>query len=54
MSRMIEPPDLLIYLRASIPKLIDQIARRGRNYEQTISIKYLDALIQLTGSSHGL
>lgn len=44
MSRMIEPPDLLIYLRASIPKLIDQIARRGRGYEQTISIKYLEDL----------
>lgn len=44
MSKMIEPPDLLIYLRAGIPKLTEQIARRGRGYENTISIKYLEDL----------
>ena len=44
MSQMIAPPDLLIYLRASIPTLIRQIARRGRQYENTISIKYLEDL----------
>ncbi|MEL6654008.1 MAG: deoxynucleoside kinase [Bacteroidota bacterium] len=44
MSRMIKPPDLLIYLRASIPKLIEQISRRGRDYESSISIKYLEDL----------
>lgn len=44
MSRMIHPPDLLIYLRASIPKLIEQISRRGRDYEQNISIRYLEDL----------
>ncbi|MEZ4825529.1 MAG: deoxynucleoside kinase [Bacteroidia bacterium] len=44
MSRMIHAPDLLIYLRASIPKLIEQISRRGRDYEQNISIRYLEDL----------
>lgn len=44
MSSMIEPPDLLIYLRASIPKLIEQISRRGREYEAGISIGYLEDL----------
>ncbi|MEM6345071.1 MAG: deoxynucleoside kinase [Bacteroidota bacterium] len=44
MSKMIEPPDLLIYLRAGIPKLIEQISRRGRDYESSISIKYLEDL----------
>lgn len=44
MSRMIKPPDLMIYLRAGIPKLIEQISRRGRDYESSISIKYLEDL----------
>lgn len=44
MSRMIQPPDLLIYLRAGISKLIEQISRRGREYESSISIKYLEDL----------
>ncbi|MEL6674084.1 MAG: deoxynucleoside kinase [Bacteroidota bacterium] len=44
MTRMIEAPDLLIYLKASIPTLISQIARRGRNYESSISIRYLEDL----------
>ncbi|MEO1450997.1 MAG: deoxynucleoside kinase [Bacteroidota bacterium] len=44
MTGLLEAPDLLIYLRASIPKLIEQIARRGREYERDISIKYLEDL----------
>ncbi|MEM6801776.1 MAG: deoxynucleoside kinase [Bacteroidota bacterium] len=44
MSGMIKAPDLLIYLRASIPTLVAQIARRGRDYESSISIKYLEDL----------
>jgi deoxyadenosine/deoxycytidine kinase len=44
MTAMIRPPDLLIYLRASIPTLIAQIARRGREYEASISIRYLEDL----------
>ncbi len=44
MIRMIKPPDLLIYLKADIPKLTGQISLRGRDYESTISIKYLEDL----------
>ena len=33
MSKFVSPPDLLIYLRASVPTLVNQIARRGRDYE---------------------
>jgi len=44
MKSMSTPPDLLIYLRASVPTLIKQISRRGRDYEQSISIKYLETL----------
>jgi deoxyadenosine/deoxycytidine kinase len=44
MERLVEPPDLLIYLRASIPTLVDQIHKRGRDYENSISIDYLSRL----------
>lgn len=44
MSRLVKAPDLLIYLRANIPKLVEQIQRRGRPYESAISIKYLENL----------
>jgi deoxyadenosine/deoxycytidine kinase len=44
MTSVIQPPDLLIYLRASIPKLTEQIGKRGREYETSISIKYLEDL----------
>ncbi len=44
MTDVIQPPDLLIYLKASIPTLIAQIARRGRDYESNISIRYLEDL----------
>ena len=37
-------PDLLIYLRSSIPHLVAQIQKRGREYEQGISIEYLSGL----------
>ena len=37
-------PDLLIYLKSSIPHLVSQIQKRGRDYEQTISIEYLTGL----------
>jgi deoxyadenosine/deoxycytidine kinase len=46
MTSMIKAPDLLIYLRASLPKLTSQIALRGRSYENTISLKYLEDLNQ--------
>jgi deoxyadenosine/deoxycytidine kinase len=44
MERLVSPPDLLIYLRASIPTLVGQIHRRGREYENSISIDYLSRL----------
>ena len=44
MERLIAPPDLLIYLRASIPTLVGQIHRRGREFENSISIDYLSRL----------
>lgn len=44
MSSMISPPDLLIYLRASIPQLVNNIQRRGREYEDNIRLDYLKKL----------
>lgn len=44
MKDYIQPPDLLIYLRASIPTLVEQIQKRGREYEASISIDYLNRL----------
>ncbi len=41
---MIQAPDLLIYLRSSVPTLVDQIQKRGRNYEETIRLDYLKNL----------
>ena len=43
-SSLIEPPDLLIYLRASIPTLVIQIQKRGRKYENSIRLDYLKRL----------
>ena len=40
----IPPPDLMIYLKASVPTLVDHIQARGRNYEGNISIDYLRRL----------
>ena len=44
LHRMVKPPDLLIYLKASIPKLVDQIQLRGREYEENIRLDYLKKL----------
>lgn len=44
MSAMVNPPDLLIYLRSSIPHLVSQIQKRGREYEQSMSLDYLSGL----------
>jgi deoxyadenosine/deoxycytidine kinase len=44
MERLVSPPDLMIYLRASIPTLVGQIHKRGRDFENTISIAYLSRL----------
>jgi len=47
MSDYLRPPDLLIYLRAKVPTLVHQIQQRGRDYESTIRIDYLERLNQL-------
>lgn len=44
MIKLIDPPDLLIYLRASVPKLVEQIQKRGRDFEKSIRLDYLKAL----------
>lgn len=44
MDGFISPPDLLIYLRASVPVLVEQIQKRGRDYEETIRLDYLTRL----------
>lgn len=41
---LISPPDLIIYLRASVPTLVNQIQKRGREYENSIRIDYLKRL----------
>jgi len=44
MEEVVEGPDLLIYLKSSIPNLVKQIHKRGRDYESSISIDYLSKL----------
>ncbi len=44
MESLVKGPDLLIYLRSSIPNLVKQIHKRGREYENSISIDYLSRL----------
>ena len=44
MISLVKPPDLLIYLRSSIPNLVHQIHKRGRAYESGIRIDYLEGL----------
>ncbi len=43
-SNFIKPPDLLIYLRSSVPNLVKQIQKRGRVYEESIRLDYLKSL----------
>ena len=44
MMSLVNPPDLLIYLRSSIPNLVSQIQKRGREYEKSIRIDYITGL----------
>ena len=44
MMSMVSEPDLLIYLKTSVPTLVSQIQKRGRDYEKGISIEYLSNL----------
>ena len=46
MMEVVKEPDLMIYLKSSIPHLVAQIQKRGREYEQSISIDYLSGLNQ--------
>ena len=41
---MVQPPDLLIYLKGSVPTLVGQIQKRGREYEENIRLDYLKRL----------
>ncbi len=43
-NSLITPPDLLIYLRASLPTLVNQIQKRGREYEENLRLDYLRRL----------
>lgn len=47
MMSMVHEPDLLIYLKSSVPHLVSQIQKRGRDYEKSISIEYLNNLNEL-------
>ena len=46
MSRLIKAPTLMIYLRATVPTLVNNIQKRGRDYENSIRIDYLSQLNQ--------
>ena len=46
MTSIVRPPDLMIYLRASVPHLVGNIQKRGRDYEQTMNLEYLENLSQ--------
>jgi deoxyadenosine/deoxycytidine kinase len=47
MTHYLRPPTLLIYIRAQVPTLVRQIQQRGRDYENTIRIEYLERLNRL-------
>lgn len=44
LKMLVQPPDLLIYLNASVPTLVGQIQKRGREYEENIRLDYLKKL----------
>lgn len=50
LSEFLPPPDLVIYLRASVPTLVNRIQLRGRDYERRISTEYLEQLNALYDS----
>jgi deoxyadenosine/deoxycytidine kinase len=45
--QLLPPPDLMIYVRASVPTLMNRISKRGRDYERTITPEYLQSLNDL-------
>ncbi|MCQ2244991.1 MAG: deoxynucleoside kinase [Bacteroidaceae bacterium] len=46
MTNMVKYPDLMVYLRSSVPHLVKNIQKRGRDYEQSIQIEYLRQINQ--------
>ncbi|NCX94923.1 MAG: deoxynucleoside kinase [Chitinophagia bacterium] len=44
LKKLVKPPDLLIYLKASVPTLVGQIEKRGREYEENIRLDYIKRL----------
>ena len=44
MENFVTPPDLLIYLRSSVGNLVEKIQKRGREYEESIRLDYLNRL----------
>lgn len=44
MIKHLPPPDLMIYMKKSVPRLVDQIRKRGRDFEQNIPVDYLTCL----------
>ena len=44
MTDVVKYPDLMIYLRSSVPHLVKNIQKRGRDYEQTMQLEYLENL----------
>ena len=44
MMSMVRPPDLLIYLKSTVPYLVAKIQKRGRDYEQSMNLEYLSGL----------
>jgi deoxyadenosine/deoxycytidine kinase len=44
LKTLVKPPDLLVYLKASVPTLVEQIQKRGREYEENIRLDYLKRL----------
>ena len=47
LTTMLKPPDLVVYLKASVPTIERRITQRGRTYEQTIATEYLQKINQL-------
>ena len=47
MLKIVKMPELMIYLRSSVPHLVENIQKRGREYEQSIQIEYLQGLNSL-------
>ena len=50
LKTMVQPPDLIIYLKASVPTLVAQIQKRGREYEENIRLDYLKKLNEFYNS----